>query len=70
MGVEYLQSRLQTQNEFAIHSLDIVLGLVGGLSSIIWGTLYLIFGGYEQFKLENSLIGVVYATQPNLDSDE
>ena len=66
----YGQSRLQTQNEFAIQSLDIVLGLVGGLSSIIWGCLFLVFGGYETFKLENSLIGTVYATQPNLDTDQ
>ena len=40
------------------------LGVVGGLSGIIWGTLALIFGGYESFKFENSLIGAVYPTSP------
>ena len=46
-------------------SLDIVLGIVGGLSGIVWGVLNLVFGGYETFKLENSLIGAVYPTSPH-----
>lgn len=49
---------------FAIQSLDIVLGLVGGLSSILWGFLFFLLGGYEQFKLSNSLIGYVYPISP------
>ena len=50
---------------WAINSLDLVLGLVGGLSGILWSGLFLVFGGYETFKLENSLIGAVYPTSPN-----
>ena len=41
-----------------------VLGLVGGLGSILWGTLFFLFGGYEEFKLNNSLIGHVYPISP------
>lgn len=59
-----MQSRKTEGIEVAVQSLDIVLGLVGGLSSILWGTLYLVFGGYEQFKLQNSLIGHVYPVSP------
>mmetsp|Transcript_32847 Transcript_32847/g.38681 ORF Transcript_32847/g.38681 Transcript_32847/m.38681 type:complete len:126 (-) Transcript_32847:623-1000(-) len=49
----------------AIKSLDVLLGLVGGFSSIVWGTLFLIFGSYEDFKLNNSLIGAIYPTSPS-----
>ena len=41
-----------------------MLGLVGGLSGILWSGLFLVFGGYESFKLDNSLIGAVYPTSP------
>jgi len=39
-----------------------VLGVIGGLSSIIWALLSIFLGSYETFKLENSLIGSVYST--------
>ena len=44
--------------------MDTVLGLVGGLSGIVWALLAMILGSYETFKLENSLIGAVYPTSP------
>ena len=53
----------------AIDSLDQVLGLVGGLASIIWGVLALIFGHYESFRFENSLISSIYPTSPQDFSD-
>ena len=52
-----------------IDSLDLVLALVGGLSGILWSGLLLFFGGYELFKLENSLIGAVYPTSPSNDDE-
>lgn len=52
-----------------VDSLDIVLGLVGGFVGLIWGTLEIIFGGYESFRLQNSLIGAVYPTSPQGRSD-
>ena len=39
-----------------------MLGLVGGLSSIVWGFLYLSLGGYQEFKLQNSLISNTFPT--------
>ena len=41
-----------------------MLGLVGGFSGIIWASLSFVLGGYELFKLENSLIRAVYRTSP------
>lgn len=53
-----------------IQSLGLVLGLVGGLSGIIWGLLALLFGGYEQFKLENALIANVFHTAQDSQDDQ
>mmetsp|Transcript_1272 Transcript_1272/g.1708 ORF Transcript_1272/g.1708 Transcript_1272/m.1708 type:complete len:223 (-) Transcript_1272:408-1076(-) len=66
--VQWTQSRIQYTNEWAIVSLDNVLGLVGGLSGIIWAVLAMCLGDYETFKFENSLIGAVYPTAPQTDS--
>ena len=41
-----------------------MLGLVGGLASVIYPALYMATSGYEKFKYENSLIGAVYPTSP------
>ena len=62
--VQWIQSRTQYQEQWSIDSLDIVLGVVGGFSGVVWSFLALIFGGYETFKFENSLIGAVYPTSP------
>ena len=42
-----------------------MLGLVGGLSGIIWSVMAMVLGGYQEFKFENSLIGQVYPTSPS-----
>ena len=51
-------------------SLDVLLGLVGGLSAVVFGALNLFLGSYQQFKYENSLIGSIYSTAPGDDNDE
>ena len=45
-----------------------MLGLVGGFTGLLWTALAVLLGGYETFKLENSLIGAVYPTSP-VDED-
>ena len=65
----YTQSRKQVNQQWSINSLDIVLGLVGGLAGIVWGLMALVFGPYEAFKLENSMISAVYPTAPDMHSD-
>ena len=64
MTVRYTQSRVQYQFTWAINSLDLVLGLVGGLAGVVYPALYMAFGGYENFKFENSLISSIYPTSP------
>ena len=49
--------------------MDLVLGLVGGFVGLLWGFLNILFGGYQAFKLENSLISAIYPTSPQRNSD-
>lgn len=65
-----VQSTKQTQITWSIVSLDLILGLVGGITSIIWATLGLILAPYEEFRFNLSLAGSVYPTSPQKDEDE
>ena len=64
------QSQKQNNYEWVVNSLDIVLGLVGGLAAVFWSALSYSLGDYEQFKYENSLIGSIYPTIPKKTADE
>ena len=55
---------------WSIVSLDLILGLVGGFTSIIWGTLAMVLAPYEDFKFNSSLAGSMYPTSPQPDAEE
>ena len=65
-----VQSRAQQQITWAISSLDLILGLVGGFTAIIWSSLAFAIGPYEEFKFNNSVVGSIYPTSPQRDEDE
>ena len=65
-----MQSRQQIEVTWSIISLDLILGLVGGFTSIIWSFLGLIITPYEDFRFNNSLIGSIYPTSPKRDKKE
>ena len=48
---------------------DVLLGIIGGISSIIWAVLGFVISGYESFKFENSLISSIYPTSPQKFDD-
>ena len=50
-----------------MQSLDVTLGLVGGIVSIVWLMLETSISPYESFKFKQSLIKSVYPTAPKLD---
>ena len=35
---------------YAYNSLDLVLGVVGGLSAVVASAMELLFGGFEEFR--------------------
>ena len=51
-------------------SLDVVLGVAGGFTSLLWVASSILLGSYETFKLKNSLIGAVYPVSPTNDSEK
>jgi hypothetical protein len=58
------------ETTWSINSLDLILGLVGGFTSIIWSFLGLLIAPYEDFKFQNSVAGNIYPTSPQKDEDE
>jgi len=65
-----VQSRSFTETTWSVNSLDLILGLVGGITAIIWSFLGIIIGPYEDFKFQNSVAGSIYPTSPQKDEDE
>ena len=59
---QFIQSRVQYTNVWSIQSLDIVIGLVGGVSAVVWAVLDKLLGDYEKFMYENSIVGSIYPT--------
>ena len=43
--------------------------MIGGLAVVIWAVLGFIFGDYQAFIYENSLIRDIYTTRPPSDND-
>ena len=64
--LSWKQGRRINEFTWSINSLDLVLGVIGGLSGIVWAVLAMALGGYEAFKYQNSLIGAVYPTAPKI----
>ena len=65
-----MQSREFTTIDWSINSLDLILGLVGGFTAMIWASLGFVIQPYEDFKFNNSLVGSIYPTSPQRDEDE
>ena len=59
---QFIQSRVQYTNVWSIQSLDGVLGLVGGVSAVVWAVLSYLLSDYEKFMFENSLVGSIFPT--------
>lgn len=62
--IHYWQSRQSKNFLYACHSLDAVLGLVGGLAAIILSLLKWSLSSFENFRLQNTMIRYFYQTQP------
>ena len=65
-----MQSRKSTDVMWSIQSIDLILGLVGGVSAIAWGAIGMFLASYQDFKFQNDLIGSIYATAPQRNEDE
>ena len=59
---EFTQNRAYEETKWSILSLDLALGLIGGLVALIWQLLELILGDYQSFKFSTALISEIYST--------
>ena len=60
VSITFSQSREFTESEISVDSVDLILGLLGGYTAILWGVSEYFMSGYSDFKFFNSLIGSVY----------
>lgn len=74
LSIYYTRDNKKSHVNWTVMSLDMMLGIIGGLSVLVWGLFRIVFSGYETFKLENSLISAVYPTaplgRPDIDGDD
>ena len=54
----------------SVDSLDLILGLLGGYSAILWGVITYSIDGFESFKFNNSVIGAIYSASPGGGEDD
>ena len=62
-----MQFREQRTFQWSQATFDLILGLVGGFTSLIWTFLGCLVQPYEDFKFTSTLIGEVYSTSPQPD---
>lgn len=70
MLINFGQSRQFTEIEVSVDSLDLILGLIGGYTAILWGVSGFFLANYEGFKRDNSLVGAVYSAAPDTKDRE
>ena len=51
LTIIYSQSRKANELTYSINSLDLVLGVVGGLSAVVFYGMQLVLGNFEDFKM-------------------
>ena len=54
------------KQEDAIDSLDIIIAVVGGYTTILWSVLSYCIGGYQSFKFRKSVISTIYDATNNV----
>jgi len=58
MNFKYNNKKIEV--EYSIQSLDIVLGIVGGLKEIFWSISILFIGGYSRFSASTDKLESFY----------
>ena len=64
MKLSLVQSSKQIKVSWAVNSFDSIMGLVGGISSLMWTGVGWLLKAYQKFRFNNSIIGMIYPTTP------
>jgi len=54
--------------KYAIDSLDLILGVVGGFAGLVWSTFSCCIGGYESFRQETEQLESFYSSGKRIKS--
>jgi hypothetical protein len=57
-----------THNESTMQTIDMLLGIIGGFSALVWQVFGLCFSGYDAYHLEEELLNKFYSTENNVKS--
>ena len=57
-----MQARSFDSVTWSLVSFDLIVGVIGGFTGLIWEILNYILGGYESFKFNKSVIEEIYTT--------
>jgi len=58
-----------TTTTYSIDTLDILLGVIGGFTGLIWSIMSCCIGGYETFRQETEQLESFYSSDKNINSD-
>ena len=50
-------------------SFDLLMGIVGGISALLWTGTGWLLSTYQEFRFNNSIIGMIYPTSPQPDPE-
>ena len=59
------QDRFYQSDQWNRSSLDMLLGLIGGFTGLIWAITEYMIGGYENFRFSQEIISEIYSTTTN-----
>ena len=68
--VDFLQAKKQNHILWTRITLDVLLGLVGGVTSILWSAFGKIIAPYQNFESQAQLIRGIYPTQPKINVEK
>jgi hypothetical protein len=55
--------------KYTVDSVDILLGVIGGFSGLIWSSMAFCVSGYESFREETTKLESFYTSHTNIKSD-
>jgi len=70
MQINFATDVKKETTQYTVDSLDILLGVIGGFSGLIWSIMGCCVGGYETFRQETEQLESFYSSDKNVKSAE
>ena len=63
LKVQITQSKKCYDEQWVINSFDQTVGIIGGYTTLIWSFFLFLIGGYQSFKMDQSMAKSLYTRQ-------